>query len=137
MEKDEMLEILDVIIKSLRENPNQLNYKEINITGFQSEARGRGIGTQVISNAPGAPGMEITVLAGDINTSDIHDTSNQNQAIINKEVNILEEFKNEISKEKPNTAILENIQDRGEQILMPVISAILTKILFYLMKNIA
>ncbi|MBU7037129.1 MAG: hypothetical protein HXS52_04305 [Theionarchaea archaeon] len=127
MYKNEILEILDTMIQSLTENPNQFVFQGVKVTGLKCINSDGGTGMHIVAGAPGSVGMKVTASAEDIDTRAIQNMSRQTE--INQTINALEEFRAEICKERPNMPVLRRILETGERVLAPVISAILIKML--------
>ena len=129
MDKRESLEILESIIKSVKENKNQFNFAvNVSVAGMIATATHGGIGAVGIANAPNSTGIHASASTKNIDTKIVQEATNQKiEDRIKKMSDILEDFKTEASKEDAKSSVLKSILDMGKGILPHLIIAILTK----------
>jgi len=127
MTSEEAIELLNQVIKSLRDNPSQFHF-EISVTGFKASNTG-GVGYQVspVGGGPGSTtiGMMSSPSSGDISIAQKRATD-ETEKQINDLVSSLEEFTSAVREnDAPKaTSILQKVQN-----FLPIVAVILEYVL--------
>lgn len=128
MQKEEIINLIEAIVKSLKENPSQFNFEvHVEATGMRASAGPGGIGA-IGQSFGGGTGIQATASIGDAEVNIANKVADdQIQKEISNAVDKLEELKSELSKPTLNKLSVKSVLDefRVSKILSGVISAIL------------
>lgn len=135
MNKEEFARIVDSIIKSLKENPNQFHVNiNISSTGLRVESSGRSTGIRSIVyggtgiNARAETGKEDIRIAQGI-------ASQEFRKRLSKLIGSLEEIRTEVKKDKPDKSRMRTILDELKPYAPAIVSAVLNKLLDLLFRT--
>ena len=134
MNKKEFVEIVEDIIKSLKENPNQFHVNiSISKTGLKVESSGRSTG--ISSTVYGGTGISARAEAGKVDIEIAQGIANQEfKKRLDKLIESLEKIKTEIKKDKPDKNRLRSLIDELKPYSPAIVGAVLNKLLDLLVR---
>ena len=134
MNKEEFIGIVESMIQSLKENPNQFHVNiNISATGLRAVSSGRSTG--ISSTVYGGTGISARAEAGKGDIKIAQGIANQEfKKKLNKLIESLEKIKSEAKKDKPNENRMRSLLDELKPYGPAIVSAVLNKLLDLLFK---
>lgn len=134
MNKEEFIEIVEKMIQSLKENPNQFHVNiNISTTGLRVESSGGSTG--ISSTVYGGTGISARAEAG---KGDIEITqgiaNHEFKKRLDKLIESLEKIKTEVKREKPDKNRIRSLVDELRPYGPAIVGAVLNKILDLVVK---
>ena len=129
MNKEEFIEIVEKMIQSLKENPNQFHVGiNISATGLKVESTGRSTGIK--STVYGGTGISATAEAGKGDIEIAQGIANQEfKKRLDKLIESLERIKTEAQKDKPDKNRIKSLRDELKPYGPAIVGAVLNKLL--------
>ena len=132
MNKEEFVEIVEGIIQSLKENPNQFHVNiKISTTGLKVESSGRSTG--INSTVYGGTGISARAETGKGDIEIAQGIANQEfKKRLNRLIESLEKIKTEANKDKPDKNRIRRLIDELKTYAPAIVGAVLSKLLDFL-----
>ncbi|VVB58661.1 Uncharacterised protein [Candidatus Anstonella stagnisolia] len=130
MNKQELIEILDAVGNSIKNNPAQFFKIEVNVIGYSSKTVGGGAGSNTIGTNISGGQLNVSASTGDIQIERIAPYVNAEiNSRITKVSDLLESIKEEVKKDAPNRGLIDSCVSEIKNLIPPVIGAMLGAII--------
>lgn len=134
MEKDDLIKLVETMINSFQSNSKQFNFNFHIGNNFQNVTAQASLGPGSMMTGGKITGIEASTTIDENTNKFMHNyEQSADRQLRNQYISVLEEFKKELERQKPDKNVLQKILDKSLNIFPDVIFKIFSQFITHLM----